>query len=61
MGCGPANKEFDNAIALEPGFSQAYFAAADLYDHIILADDRPDAESARCATAGFALSRTLCR
>ena len=39
-----ANKEFDRAIALEPGFSQAYFAAADLYDHIILADDRPPAE-----------------
>ena len=43
-GLRAANKEFDNAIALEPGFSQAYFAAADLYDHIILADDRPDAE-----------------
>ncbi len=43
-GLRAANKEFDNAIALEPGFSQAYFAAADLYDHIILADDRPDSE-----------------
>ena len=43
-GLRAANKEFDNAIALEPGFSQAYFAAADLYDHIILADDRSDAE-----------------
>jgi TolB-like protein len=43
-GLRAANKEFDNAIALEPGFSQAYFAAADLYDHIILADDRPDTE-----------------
>ena len=43
-GLRAANKEFDNAIALEPGFSQAYFAAADLYDHIIIADDRPDAE-----------------
>jgi TolB-like protein len=39
-----ANKEFDKAIALEAGFSQAYFAAADLYDHIILADNRPEAE-----------------
>ena len=39
-----ANKEFDKAIALEPGFSQAYFAAADLYDHILLADDRSRAE-----------------
>ncbi len=43
-GLRAANKEFDNAIALDPGFSQAYFAAADLYDHIILADDRPDEE-----------------
>ena len=39
-----ANKEFDRAISLEPGFSQAYFAAADLYDHILLADDRPQSE-----------------
>ncbi len=39
-----ANKEFDKAIELEPGFSQAWFAAADLYDHILLADDRPQAE-----------------
>ncbi len=38
-----ANKEFDKAIALEPGFSQAYFAAADLYDHILLADDQTQA------------------
>jgi TolB-like protein len=43
-GLRAANKEFDNAIALEPSFSQAYFAAADLYDHIILADNRPQAE-----------------
>ena len=43
-GLRAANKEFDNAIALEPGFPQAYFAATDLYDHIIVADDRPDAE-----------------
>ena len=39
-----ANKEFDKAIALEPGFSQAYFAAADLYDHILLADNQTQAE-----------------
>lgn len=39
-----ANKEFDRAISLEPGFSQAYFAAADLYDHILLADDQPQGE-----------------
>jgi TolB-like protein len=43
-GLRAANKEFDNAIALEPGFSQAYFAAADLYDHIILADNRTEEE-----------------
>ncbi len=39
-----ANKEFDKAIALEPGFSQAYFQAADLYDHILLAYHRSEAE-----------------
>ncbi|HEY3664079.1 MAG TPA: hypothetical protein VGL24_13075 [Chthoniobacterales bacterium] len=39
-----ANKEFDRAVALEPGFSRAWFAAADLYDHILLADNRPEAE-----------------
>ena len=44
MVCGPRTGEFDTAVALEPGFSQAYFAAADLYDHIILADNRPQAE-----------------
>jgi adenylate cyclase len=43
-GLRAANKEFDNAIALDRGFSQAYFAAGDLYDHIIVADGRPDAE-----------------
>ncbi len=39
-----ANVEFAKAIALEPGFAQAYFASADIYDHILLADDRPRAE-----------------
>jgi adenylate cyclase len=39
-----ANKEFDKAISLEPAFSQAFFAAADLYDHILLADDRSPVE-----------------
>ncbi len=39
-----ANKEFDRAISLEPGFSQACFAAADLYDHILLANDQPQSE-----------------
>ena len=46
MGLRFANKEFDQATTLEPGFSQAYFAAADLYDHILLADDRAPAERA---------------
>jgi TolB-like protein len=39
-----ANVEFAKAIALEPAFAQAYFASADLYDHTLLADDRPRAE-----------------
>lgn len=40
VGLRLANQEFDRAVSLEPGFSQAYFAAADLYDHILLADDQ---------------------
>lgn len=36
-----ANVQFDKAASLEPGFAQAYFMSADLYDHILLADDRP--------------------
>jgi adenylate cyclase len=39
-----ANVEFERAATLEPGFAQAYFMAADLYDHILLADGRPHAE-----------------
>jgi len=39
-----ANVEFDKAIALEPDFSFAYFAEADFYEHILLADDRSAAE-----------------
>lgn len=39
-----ANVEFDRATTLEPDFAQSYFMAADLYDHILLADDRPRAE-----------------
>ena len=37
-GLRQANAEFAKAIALEPTFAQAYFASADLYDHILLAD-----------------------
>ena len=39
-----ANVEFDKAIALEPDFSFAYFAEADFFEHILLADDRNPAE-----------------
>jgi adenylate cyclase len=39
-----ANVEFDKAIVLEPDFSFAYFAETDLYEHILIADDRSPAE-----------------
>lgn len=39
-----ANVEFDKAIALEPDFSFAYFAEADFYQHILIADDRSQDE-----------------
>ena len=39
-----ANVEFAKAIALEPGFSFAYFAETDLYEHILIADGRSQAE-----------------
>lgn len=35
-----ANVEFAKATQLEPNFSFAYFAAADLFEHILIADDR---------------------
>ncbi|MEP6976281.1 MAG: hypothetical protein ABI897_12590 [Spartobacteria bacterium] len=44
VGLRRANQEFDRATEIEPGFPQAYFAAADLYDHILLADDQSPAE-----------------
>ncbi|HEY2800029.1 MAG TPA: hypothetical protein VGI85_05510 [Chthoniobacterales bacterium] len=53
VGLRLANKEFDRAISLEPGFSQAYFAAADLYDHILLADDQSQAEKLKAQQAGL--------
>jgi len=40
-GLRQANAEFDQAIALEPDFSFAYYAKADLYEHILI-DDRPN-------------------
>ena len=39
-----ANVEFDKAIALDPDFSFAYFAEADLYEHLLMADGRSQAE-----------------
>ncbi|MBS0569781.1 MAG: hypothetical protein JSS28_04190 [Proteobacteria bacterium] len=36
-----ANAEFDQAIALEPNFSFAHYAKADLYEHTLI-DDRPN-------------------
>ncbi|MEO7477655.1 MAG: hypothetical protein ABIT64_00290 [Lysobacteraceae bacterium] len=39
-----ANVEFDKAIALDPGFSFAYFAKTDLYEHILVGDDGSQAE-----------------
>jgi adenylate cyclase len=41
-----ANVEFEKAIALDQDFSQAHFQAADLFDHILLADDRAQEERA---------------
>ena len=53
VGLRVANKEFDRAISLEPGFSQAYFAAADLYDHVLLADDQSQAEKLKAQQAAL--------
>ncbi|MEO8460213.1 MAG: hypothetical protein ABI451_06775 [Dokdonella sp.] len=39
-----ANVEFAKAIELEPNFSFAYFAETDLYEHILIADDRDHSE-----------------
>ncbi|HST27914.1 MAG TPA: hypothetical protein VLK26_06050 [Rudaea sp.] len=39
-GLRQANVEFDKAIALDPDFSFAYFAEADLYEHTLMADGR---------------------
>jgi TolB-like protein len=43
-GLHQANMEFDKAIALDPDFSFAYFAEADLYEHTLMADGRSQAE-----------------
>ena len=43
-GLRQANVEFDRAIALDPDFSFAYFAKADLYEHTLMADGQSHAE-----------------
>jgi TolB-like protein len=43
-GLHQANEEFDKAIALDPDFSFAYFAEADLYEHTLMANGRSHAE-----------------
>jgi len=43
-GLRQANVEFDKAIALDPDFSFAYFAEADLYEHTLMADGRSHTE-----------------
>jgi len=58
-----ANVEFDKAIALEPDFSFAYFAEADLYEHILIADDRSrderlDAQRSALRTLGLAAANS---
>jgi len=45
-GLRAANVEFDKATALEPDFSLAYYAASDLYDHLLMTDDGSLAERA---------------
>ncbi|MEO5628239.1 MAG: hypothetical protein ABIQ62_00550 [Thermomonas sp.] len=39
-----ANAEFGNAVALEPGFSFAHYAKADLYEHTLIDDTTTDAQ-----------------
>ena len=43
-GLRKANVEFDKATALDPDFSFAYYAEADLYEHTLMADGRSRAE-----------------
>jgi len=43
-GLRQANVEFDKATALDPNFSFAYYAEADLYEHTLMADGRSHAE-----------------
>ncbi|QIL20421.1 hypothetical protein [Thermomonas sp. HDW16] len=39
-----ANAQFDNAIALEPNYSMAHYAKADLYEHTLIDDRTTQAE-----------------
>lgn len=39
-----ANAEFDQAIALEPGYSMAHYAKADLYEHTLIDDGTTQAQ-----------------
>ncbi len=39
-----ANAQFDQAIALEPGYSMAYYAKADLYEHTLIDDGTTQAQ-----------------
>lgn len=41
-----ANAEFDRAIALEPNYSMAHYAKADLYEHTLIDDHTTHAERA---------------
>ena len=43
-GLRQANVEFDKATALDPNFSFAYYAEADLYEHTLMSDGRSRAE-----------------
>ncbi|OOG58463.1 hypothetical protein B0E47_04380 [Rhodanobacter sp. B05] len=43
-GLRQANVEFDKATALDPDFSFAYYAEADLYEHTLMSDGRSRAE-----------------
>lgn len=39
-----ANEQFDRAIALEPDYSMAHYAKADLYEHTLIDDGTTDAQ-----------------
>jgi len=48
-----ANVEFARATALEPDFSMAWYAAADLDDHILVADDKTQADRVAAQREGL--------